>query len=135
MSYLAIAPRLDEPAEFDAHALRRVLNLSTSALTYWDSAGKCHYANRAAGDWFGLDPEILVGSDFKDLAHVVHLESHAVYAEAAMRGEMRSAIHAFRHPHGERIGLVRYLPDMQRGMAVGFVIQVSVTPAELRLHD
>jgi PAS domain S-box-containing protein len=134
MSLVVAICEQEKDREFEAPELRRVLNLSTSALTYWDRAGVCRYANRAAEDWFGLDPQLLVGCRFGDLAHVVHLEAHAGYAEAALRGEVRSAIHAFRHPHGERIGLVRYLPDLQRGVAVGFVVQVSVTPAELRLH-
>ncbi len=133
MSLDGSPPRIGASQEFDAPELRRVLNLSTSALTYWDRGGVCRYANRAAEDWFGLDPELLAGCTFSDLAHVVHLDSHAKYADAALRGEVRSAVHAFRHPRGERIGLVRYLPDIQRGMSVGFVLQVSVTPSELHL--
>jgi PAS domain S-box-containing protein len=119
--------------ECEFSLLSRVLALSTSALSYWGRDGVCRFANHATEEWFGVHAEFVVGCRFEDFIATTGLAEHRAHARAAQRGEVRSIVQSFRHAYGMRIGLVRYLPDLRNGVTLGFVMQVSVTPAELQL--
>jgi PAS domain-containing protein len=124
---------LDGP-ELDRQAFEpaRLLNLSPTAVTYWDADLHCRYANQACADWFGIDPEIMVGSCLEDLLVVLKLDSHFALADAALQGEQRSIVQSFHDGLARRQGLVQYIPDVRRHRVNGVLLQVGAVPQAVR---
>jgi PAS domain-containing protein len=120
--------------DLDRHAFapERLLDLSTTAVSYWDADLQCRYANRACADWFGVDPEILVDSCLEDLFVVLKLDSHFALADAALQGELRSVVQSFHEGLARRQGLVQYIPDVRRQQVNGLLLQVGAVPAMVR---
>jgi PAS domain-containing protein len=113
-------------------APHRMLDLSPTAMSYWDGDLKCLYANQACRNWLRLDPEIMLGCALESVFDVLNLDSHLEFVEAAMHGEQRSVVQSFHEGYARRDGLVQYVPDI-RGQAVcGLLIQISATPSTLR---
>ena len=115
-----------------AFELERMLDLSPTAISYWGPDLVCRHANRACGDWLGIDPRILVGCALESVLDVLNLDSHLEFAEAALRGEPRSVVQSFHEGYARRDGLVQYVPDMRGQLVNGLLIQVSPTPSTLR---
>jgi PAS domain-containing protein len=119
----------------DRHAVdaERVLGLSPSAISYWDPDLHCRYANRACADWFGIDPEILVGSSLESSIDLLRLGTHFALIGAALQGECRSTVQTFHDGLAKRDGLVQYVPDVRGHLVRGLLIQVGSVPAVARL--
>ena len=116
-------------AAFD---LARMLDLSSTAMSYWGPDLHCRYANRACKDWLGIDPEFMVGSALESILDVLNLDSHLEFVEAALRGETRSLVQGFHEGYAKRDGLVQYLPALRGHLVMGLLIQISPTPSTLR---
>ena len=125
----AIAPtRLRVPADAWMPAARQpVADLASSALTYWDRALRCRYANPACRDWFGVERERIVGSELADLfwPALAPLLPHAV---AALDGPARSVLQAFDAPGGPRRAVVYLRPDGTVCGAGGLLIEFCEAP-------
>ena len=121
------------PPEASALDLARMLQLSPTAFSYWDRDLQCRFANEACRDWFGVDPEILVGSDLQSVLTILRLEGHLELADAALNGERRSIVHVFHPGAAPCDGLVQYIPDLRGHVVNGLLIQVSPTPPVPRL--
>src|SRR5512144_1658735 len=111
----------------DAQQLvQRLVELVPSMLAYWDRDLRCRFANRAYKDWFGIDPDGLVGRSIVD---VLGRELYALnerHIEAALRGEQQVFERAIPGPSGiERQSLATYIPDVVDGKVVGFVAHVT----------
>lgn len=133
MHNVALMSRGGQPADSTALDLARMLNLSPTAISYWDRDLQCRYANAAFSDWFGIDPEILVGSSLESTLEILRLDAHFELAEAALHGERRSVVHSFHVGAARCDGLVQYVPDVRGHLFNGLMIQVSPTPPLPRL--
>ncbi len=102
----------------------RMLDLSPTAITYRDRDLVCRHASHACNDWFGIDPELLVGSRLENTLDILRLHSHFALVDAALRGERRSIVHGL----ARRDGLVQVIPDVRRRLVTGLSIQVGPTP-------
>jgi PAS domain S-box-containing protein len=122
-----------QQADSNALGLARMLSLSPTAFSLWDRELQCRFANPAFTDWFGVNPDILVGSDLESVLEILRLEAHFQLAEAALHGEHRSIVHGFHAGDARRDGLVHYIPDMRGHLFNGLLIQVSPTPPVPRL--
>ncbi len=120
-----------ERGDLDDHVFDpvRMLDLSPTAITYWDRDLVCRHANRACKDWFGIDPELLLGSRLETTIDLLCLDSHFALMDAALQGERRSVVHAFHDGVARRDGLVHFVPDVRGHFVNGLLIQVSPTPA------
>ena len=49
------------------HFINVIANALPSMVAYWDKDLRCHFANRAYLDWFGLAPEKLIGMTLQGL--------------------------------------------------------------------
>jgi len=133
MHNVVMMSQASQSAGANAFDLARMLNLSPTAFSYWDRDLRCRYANAAFADWFGIDPEILVGSDLESVLEILRLDAHVELAEAALQGEHRTIVHSFHAGAARRDGLVQYVPDARGHLVNGLLIQVSPTPPVPRL--
>jgi len=112
-----------QPADSNALDLARMLCLSPTAFSYWDRELQCWYANSAFADWFGVNPEILIGSNLESVLEILRLEAHFELAEAALHGEHRSIVHSFHAGEARRDGLVQYVgPETLERAEVAVVV-------------
>jgi PAS domain-containing protein len=133
MHNVVMMSRSGQAADPGALDLARMLGLSPTAFSYWDRDLQCRYANAAFSDWFGIDPEILVGSSLEGMLEILRLDAHFELAEAALHGEHRSIVHSFHAGAARCDGLVQYIPDVRGHLFNGLLIQVSQTPPVPRL--
>jgi len=116
-----------------AFSPERMIDLSPTAVTYWDRDLQCRFANRACADWFGVDPEILVGCALEDVVDILRLGAHFALVDAALQGERRSIVNSFHEGAARRDGFVQYVPDVRGHFVSGLLIQVSPMPPVSRL--
>ncbi len=106
------------------HALQTVLDAMPSQIGYWDRSLRNRVANRAYGDWFGLDPATVKGMHLRDLIGDAMFEMSGLHADAALRGEARTFEQTRPGADGApaRHMLVHYLPDGpgEGGVVPGF---------------
>ena len=107
-----------------------------SMIAYWDQELRCHFANEAYRRWFGVDPQRLPGSRLPDLLGPELYAQNRPHIEAALAGQEQSFERLIPGPDGSvRHGLAQYLPDIQDGQVVGFLVQVTEITYLKRLED
>ena len=128
------------PAQEPAFFLRRLADLMPSILAYWDNDLRCRFANRACGRWFGVDPDVLVGTSLRDLLGPELLALNQPHIQAVLAGTPQTFERLV--PGADGIGrqsLVHYLPDIVDGEVFGFVVQVveitALKTAEVALKE
>jgi diguanylate cyclase (GGDEF)-like protein/PAS domain S-box-containing protein len=120
--------------------LRSVIDKSPSMLAYWDTQQRCRFANAAYQQWFGVNPQALVGTTLDALLGPVYAQN-LPYIQGALRGEVQHFEREIPDPKGgaPRYSQADYLPDVIDGVVRGFVVLVSdITERrqlELRLRE
>ncbi len=112
--------------------LRRVASLSRSAQSYWDDRLVCRFANRACEEWFGIDPELIVGTTLKDFFETLGMVPYLVCAERARRGDCSAILQPFGRGRARREGWAHYVPDFRADDFAGLLIEVSPLPGSDR---
>ena len=128
MSNVVMLTMRRDGREGDDFDLGRAVDLSPTAITYWDRDLKCVYANEACRDWLRLDPEILVGCELGGVLDVLELQAHFALVDAALQGEPRTVVQAFHEGAARRDGLVQYVPDGRGHQVRGFLLQIGPLP-------
>lgn len=101
-------------------------------LAYWDRGLRCLYANRAYRDWFGVEPENLIGRTLPELLGPELFRQNEPFIRGALAGCEQQFERDVPGPAGVRRSLARYIPDRQDGQVAGFVAYVTdVTPLKL----
>lgn len=82
-------------------------------IGYWDSDMRCRFANQAYIEWFGREPDAIVGITMLELVGEDLFSKNAPYIYAALAGERQNFERALTKPSGE-VGYVwaQYLPDI-----------------------
>ena len=108
------------------HDLQTVLDSVPSMIGYWDKNLLNRVANKAYGDWFGVDPSGLVGKPMVKLLGPDLFELNRPYVEGALRGERQQFERTIPRPKGagNRHSLANYLPDIVEGDVRGFYVIV-----------
>jgi hypothetical protein len=100
-----------------------------SMLAYWDRSLRCRYANRAYLDWFGVEPEALLGRTLPELLGPDLYRLNEPHVRGALAGVEQRFERDVPGPTGVKRSLASYLPDWRDGEVVGFIAQVTdVTP-------
>jgi len=95
-------------------------------LASWDSDLRCQFANLAYRDWFGADPQRMLGTSIRELLGPNLFAQNEPYMRAALAGEAQVFERIIRTPSGvERHSLARYTPDFVDGVASGFFVEVT----------
>jgi PAS domain S-box-containing protein len=111
------------------------IELSTAALTtvnhisamvaYWDRDQRCVFSNKSYREWFGRDPEQMVGMLMKDLLGSLY-EKNLPYIQGVLRGEKQVFERRIPLPGGGyRDSIATYTPDIAEGVVRGFTVHVA----------
>jgi len=96
-------------------------------IAYWDKDQRCQFANQAYLEWFGFDPEKLIG---KSMLELLGPELHAKnlpYIQGALRGLQQTFERDLKlKSTGElRHTLAKYIPEIEGENVLGFFVLVS----------
>ena len=102
-----------------------VVNHIAAMVAYWDSSQRCKFSNAAYQEWFGRDPEQMVGMSMKELLGPLY-ELNLPYIQAALRGEQQVFERRIPLPDGgARDSIATYTPDIVDGVVLGFFVHVA----------
>lgn len=106
--------------------LRLVVDSVPSMLAYWGRDLLCRFANRAYEDWFGVDPDRLLGTSLRDLLGPELFAMNEPHVLRALAGERQMFERILTSPGGvRRHSLAEYIPDRVDGNVRGFMVQVT----------
>ena len=97
-----------------------------SMMAYWGRDQRCAYANSAYRQWFGVEPDKVVGRSMRELLGPELYALNEPYIERAFRGEEQVFERRVPGPGGvQRDSLARYIPHREDGLVVGFMAYVT----------
>jgi diguanylate cyclase (GGDEF)-like protein/PAS domain S-box-containing protein len=121
--------------------LKTVTDAMPGMIAYWDRDLRCRFANQAYLEWFGRDPESLIGDTMLSLLGEQLFALNEPYVRGALAGVKQNFERRLTKPDGS-IGYTwaNYIPDVDDAGDVSgfFVLVTDVTPmksaqADLRL--
>ena len=112
-------------------------------IGYWDRKLRNRFGNLAYAQWFGIDPDAMVGMHLRDVIGEERYRVNLPYVEAALRGEEQRFERPAHTADGTLLwhGLVQYVPDVVAGQVQGVYIIVSdisavkAAEAEMRKNE
>jgi PAS domain S-box-containing protein len=107
--------------------VRTVTDGLPGMVAYWDSALRCRFANASYREWFGRNPEGMIGITMPELMGDELFARNEPFIRGAMRGEPQTFERTLVKPSGE-VGytLARYIPDVEpSGHVRGMYVLVS----------
>jgi len=113
-----------------------LVNSLDAMLAYWDQDQVCRFANKAYFQWFGVEPEDLIGRmTMKDLLGPLY-EKNLPYIKAAFAGQIQVFEREIPAPGGVRYSLARYIPHIVDGKVQGIFVHVAdVSPLKKLQHE
>jgi len=106
--------------------VRLLVDRVPSMLAYWDSDLLCRFANKAYEQWFGVNPERLIGTSLRDLLGPELFAKNEPHIRAALAGERQVFERIVPGPGGvQRNSLAEYIPHVVDGTVRGFLVQVT----------
>ncbi|MBX3668943.1 MAG: response regulator [Rhodocyclaceae bacterium] len=121
--------------------IRTVTDHLPGTVSYWDSDLVCHFANRAYRDWFGMEPDSMLGRQMSELFGGTEWYARKLdAAKAALAGEARRVERSVVHNDGHQVhAVVDFIPDRSgaeiRGMYVLATDISAIKEAELQLRQ
>jgi len=115
-----------DPSDEIHSLLRRLVDHQSAMLAYWDTSERCHFANRAYREWFGVEPETLLGKTMHELLGPLY-QLNLPHIQGALRGEPQEFEREIPNPFGgpPRHSLAQYIPDVVAGRVRGFFVLVT----------
>ena len=106
--------------------VRLLVDRVPSMLAYWDNDLLCRFANKAYEQWFGVNPERLIGTSLRDLLGPELFAKNEPHIRAALAGERQVFERIVPGPGGvQRNSLAEYIPHIVDGTVRGFLVQVT----------
>ncbi len=106
--------------------MRLLVDRVPTMLAYWDRDLRCRFANRAYESWFGVNPDHLLGTHVRDLLGPELFAMNEPLMRKVLAGERQVFERVIPGPHGVlRPCLAEYIPDMDNGVGLGFLVQVT----------
>jgi len=91
--------------------LRRIADSLPVLIAFIDTEFRYRFANRAYREWFGIDPDDMLGKTVEEVFGPEHWEARKEPIKRALAGDAGKAELAWQHPDGKRHQAeVRYLP-------------------------
>ena len=96
-------------------------------IGYWDKDLRCQFGNNAYFEWFGKDPDRLIGQSLREVIGDVLFEDNLPYVEGVLAGERQSFERRILKSNGESADTwAQYLPDYDAsGAVIGFYVLVT----------
>ncbi|WP_309669467.1 ATP-binding protein [Gemmatimonas sp.] len=111
---------------WDAGLIRRAVDTVPSMLAYWDSDGRCRFANHVCETWFGVAPDVIAGTHISTLLGSMY-QLDLPYIEGALRGDPQEFERDIPNPMGgpPRHALANYVPDPSGSVPRGFFALIT----------
>lgn len=118
----ATSRALDESRRF----IKGVTDAIPGMVGYWDKDLRCRFANKAYVEWFGRQPEELIGISLQELLGERVFKLNEPYARAALAGQEQQFERELTKADGT-LGhtWAHYVPDFSGGEVRGFFVKVS----------
>ncbi len=102
-------------------------------ITYWGADGSCRFVNRVFCDWYGLQPQAVLGRRPEEVFDRAELGGVLPHLEAALRGEPQEFEREDLRADGQRsVSWNQFVPDRREGQVHGcFALSLDVTPARM----
>ncbi|HUO18164.1 MAG TPA: GGDEF domain-containing protein [Steroidobacteraceae bacterium] len=96
-------------------------------IGYWNRELRCEFANEAYREWYGLDPDRIVGMRMPELLGEQIFALNEPYARAALEGREQRFERTLTKADGSEVQVdARYMPDIdEHGQVTGFVVLVT----------
>lgn len=106
--------------------IKGVTDAIPGLVAYWDKGLRCRFANRAYLEWFGRDPDQLIGTSLRDLLGDSVFARNEAHIQGALAGQEQVFERTLVKADGS-IGhtLAHYLPDVVEGEVQGFFVLVN----------
>ncbi len=103
---------------------RTIADIVPGRLSYWDAGQHCRFANKAFFEWFGQQPEQVIGRRHADLLGPDADAALAAQVAAALAGEATRTEREGLRPHSEEPVATRIdcVPDLQDGHVRGYLL-------------
>jgi diguanylate cyclase (GGDEF)-like protein/PAS domain S-box-containing protein len=110
----------------EASFIKRIFDAMPGAVGYWDSDLIARFANQAFFDWFGKEPEAVIGTHYRELVNEQFYRANEPYVRAALAGNKQCYERTVPKVNGLRHLLVNYIPDLDdAGAVAGFFVFVN----------
>jgi two-component system sensor histidine kinase/response regulator len=124
----------------DLRFTQRIADNTPGLIGYWDRGMICRFANHGHREWFGKEPQEMIGLHISQVLDADLLRLSTPHFEATLAGQPRQFERPMQRPDGAWIHtLVSYTPHWQQDQVVGLfasVVDISaVKQAELRLQQ
>lgn len=118
----ATSRALDESQRF----IKGITDAIPGMVAYWDKDLRCRFANKAYFEWFGRQPEELIGITLQELLGERVFKLNERYAQAALAGSEQQFERELTKADGS-LGhtWAHYVPDINHGEVRGFFVKVS----------
>ena len=118
--------RAEEALQAGAQQMRLLTDALPALVSYIDADERYRFNNRAYAEWFGADPQSLIGTSIADALGPDVYRQRLPYIRAALRGESVRFEGPTRHrAKGLRQTELAYVPDVaEDGTVRGFVVLV-----------
>lgn len=106
--------------------IRTVTDILPTMLGYWTSELKCRFANRAYNEFFGKNPDEILGMGIEEVLGTTLFHKNEPYIKQVLLGIPQSFERTIVKPNG-KIGytLAHYFPDIKNGIIIGFIALVT----------
>ena len=121
--------------------LKAIIDAIPSMISYWDKDLRCRFANSAYAEWFGWQPEKLVGQHVKSLLGESLFARNEPHIRAALSGLRQHFERTLTKPDGSTgCGWTNYVPHFNdAGEVLGFFVLVTdvtlMREAERRVEE
>jgi PAS domain S-box-containing protein len=109
-----------------SHYQNLLMAHAPTMLSYWGADLYCRFANRAYEDWFGRSAGSIVGKSLRELLGSEFFAQGERHVRGVLAGQEQTFEWVAADPGGDiRHGLVSYVPYVDSGVVVGFIVQVT----------
>lgn len=107
--------------------LQTIARSVPALIGYWNRELRCEFANDAYREWYGIDPDHIIGMRLQDLLGEKVFALNEPYARAALEGREQRFERALMKADGSAVHVdAHYTPDVdERGNVAGFVVLVT----------
>lgn len=107
--------------------IKTIANSLPGLVAYWDKDLRCRFANQSYLEWFGKEPEAMIGTTIQDLMGERLFALNEPYIRGALRGERQQFERTLTKADGAMAhALAHYVPDIEvDGEVAGFFVLVS----------
>ncbi|MBK1714010.1 hybrid sensor histidine kinase/response regulator [Rubrivivax gelatinosus] len=112
---------------------RMIADSLPGLVAYWDRELRCQFANRGYCEWFGLQPEEIIGRPMAELLGADYVQRQQEHIVATYAGDMQRLERSITRQGEPKDLLVHYVPDRRSdGQVSGFYVMAIDITAQKR---